>query len=288
MAELTEIVETLGPDVIYVVLMVGIWLAITAVYVPGTGLLEVAALGSLVLAAVGLIFLPVNIIGVILLTLALGCFLALIYFRHSWPLIIVGAVLQLLGSIFLFRAGSRLEPLIIVIVNAAALAFHQIILLPGLRIQDMARRMDAGELVGLNAQVVAKLDPVGTVRVRGEVWTASSAGQNIEAGRWVRIVGRDGLQLRVVPSDRESPWDDEESSVSRDVPAGENEVRADIRRINLALVAVLTIGSVLATLIKGLDGLLDSIIGPVLLAAFGLFLLAHNGFHLPDRGVRSS
>jgi membrane-bound ClpP family serine protease len=41
------------------------------------------------------------------------------------------------------------------------------------------------------------LDPVGTVRVRSEEWTATSTGTKIEAGSKVRVVAEEGLKLRV-------------------------------------------------------------------------------------------
>ncbi len=283
MGEVKEFVLTLGPNVVYVALIVGIWLAIAAIYVPGTGALEAAALVSLTIAGVGLAMLPTSFIGVVLLALALGCFLALIYFRHSWALIVAGAVLQVLGSIFLFRAGAHLSPLTIVVTNAAALAFHQIVLLPGLRIQDQARRVDVATLIGMDGQVIARLDPVGTVRVHGEVWTAL-AEQVIESGQWVRVVGREGLQLRVVPSEGPALWTGDSSGESpHSAHTNGNGAQAEVRLVNLLLVAVLIVGAVVAILIDGFRYLAENAIGPALLIAFGAYLLSRNHLHTPSR-----
>jgi membrane-bound serine protease (ClpP class) len=44
---------------------------------------------------------------------------------------------------------------------------------------------------------ISDLDPVGTVRVRAEEWTATSESGAIPAGAQVKVVGERGLQLRV-------------------------------------------------------------------------------------------
>jgi membrane-bound serine protease (ClpP class) len=275
---ITETIRSLGPDVIYTILLAGIWLAITAVYVPGTGLPEVAALISLAIAVAGLLVLPTNIVGVLLLTSALGCFLALVYFRRQWLLILAGAFLQIAGSIFLFRAGWRPSIATIVIVNAATMAYHQIILLPGLRIQDSAKRVDISVLIGAEGEVVTPLDPVGTVRVMGELWSAR-ADQPIEAKRLVRVIGRKGLQLEVVPLSGEP------LPVSAEHPEKRNQAttQIDMRLVNLALVVILLAGTLLAVILELTDSLLESLIGPVLLIGIGLYLASRRNGHRLDR-----
>ncbi len=200
MAEVTELVQTLGSNVVYILLLVGMWLAITSIYIPGMGYPEGGALVSVLLAVVGLIVLPTNIFGLLLLIAATACFLALLYYRQSWGLVVAGFVLQALGSIFLFRVGARPAFWAIVLINLVTLAYHQIVLMPGLRIQGKASPLDADTLIGTVAPVVATIDPVGSIRIQGELWSAS-ADQLIETGRTVRVVGREGLYLRVVPTD---------------------------------------------------------------------------------------
>ena len=50
-----------NPNVVYALLIVGLWATAAAFYVPGTGLMEVAAALCLVLAVAGLTQLPVNV-----------------------------------------------------------------------------------------------------------------------------------------------------------------------------------------------------------------------------------
>jgi membrane-bound serine protease (ClpP class) len=200
MASLTTLFESLGPNLVYLAVIAALWLAITAIYVPGTGLLEVGALTSFALALGGMLALPTSVVGVALLAASLGCFLALLFYHGPFTLALagLGLVLQLLGSFFLFREGVRPDVGVILLVTGAAFAYHQLILLPGLRAQTGISPLEADRLIGQRGQVEETIDPVGQVRVAGERWSAA-ADEVISAGETVRIVGRDGLVLRVVP-----------------------------------------------------------------------------------------
>lgn len=203
MDQIAEFVQTLGPDVVYVLLMLGVWLAITAIYIPGTGIPEVLALISLAAAGAGLVFLPGNLGGLILVLIGGGCVLAIIFYRKYWiPLLSSGLAFQIAGSVLLFKVGLRPDIWLLGLVFTVALAYHQIVLLPGLLIQNQEKKLDADMLVGMKAEVVATLDPVGTVRVHGELWSAR-ADKVIAAGRQVRITERNGLQLIVTDLDQD-------------------------------------------------------------------------------------
>jgi membrane-bound serine protease (ClpP class) len=206
MANLTALFEAFGPNLVYLAAIAALWLAITAVYVPGTGLLELGALVSFALALGGMLSLPTNVVGVALLAASMGCFLALLFYHGSFTLALagLGLVFQLLGSFFLFREGVRPDIGIILLVTGAAFAYHQLILLPGLRAQTGISPLEPDRLIGQRAQVEATIDPVGQVRVAGERWSAT-ADQVIGAGETVRVVGRDGLVLRVTPESVSTP-----------------------------------------------------------------------------------
>ena len=87
MTELTEFIQMLGVNVTYTILFSGMWLAITAVYVPGTGFPEIASLLTLFVGGAGLFVMPTNVVGLLILIAALTCFLLLIYFRDFTVLI---------------------------------------------------------------------------------------------------------------------------------------------------------------------------------------------------------
>jgi len=65
---------------------------------------------------------------------------------------------------------------------------------------DTARRAD---MVGVRGIAKQRLDPTGYVQVHGELWKAErrGGGPPIEAGWPVRVQGREGLTLFVVPED---------------------------------------------------------------------------------------
>jgi membrane-bound ClpP family serine protease len=48
------------PNLVYLLLMAGVWLAAMAIVSPGTGLLEVGAVAILVMAGLGTLSLPVD------------------------------------------------------------------------------------------------------------------------------------------------------------------------------------------------------------------------------------
>ncbi len=52
-------------------------------------------------------------------------------------------------------------------------------------------------MVGTRGRVVSPLAPKGLVRIKGELWGATSSGANIDAGEEVVVVGQDGLRLVV-------------------------------------------------------------------------------------------
>jgi membrane-bound serine protease (ClpP class) len=58
----------------------------------------------------------------------------------------------------------------------------------------------AEAMIGLTALTLGPLNPSGVVLVRGEYWRAR-AGFDLPGSRRVRIIGIDGLTLRVAPAD---------------------------------------------------------------------------------------
>ena len=64
-------------------------------------------------------------------------------------------------------------------------------------------RVGAEALLGVRAQVVSRLDPVGQVKVNGELWRARSTdGWSAATGSAVRVLGLDGLTLIVEAAER--------------------------------------------------------------------------------------
>ena len=65
--------------------------------------------------------------------------------------------------------------------------------------QALRKKAVAGlpAMVGTKGKVVSRLAPRGMVRIKGELWGATSSGTNVDVGEEVVVVGQDGLRLVV-------------------------------------------------------------------------------------------
>jgi len=186
-------------NLLYLCLVAGFWLAAWAVVVPGTGLLEGLAVTVLALAGLGLIAVPVNLWA--LGFLATGVFLFLLSVWRKWTGVWLGlsALALSLGSVFLFKpvgGGLAVHPLLAAIVSLLTVGFFWLSLSKALEAYRARLAHDLETLLGLVGEVRTEIDPVGSVFVAGELWTAS-AETSIPVGAHVRVTGRDGLTLSV-------------------------------------------------------------------------------------------
>lgn len=199
--EWVQILQSLltNPNVAYVLLLLGLWAAAAAWTVPGTGFPEGAAIICLLLAVLGLVRLPVNLIGLTLVLVSVGLFVADLKIQSTG--LGVGAALGLaVGSLLLFRPGTGvvISPWVIGGVTLATFAFFIFALGAAMRAQRLAVKTDPQAIIGAEGVATSDVDPVGTVQVRSELWTAL-ADQPIPAGTPVRVVGVEGVRLRVTP-----------------------------------------------------------------------------------------
>jgi membrane-bound ClpP family serine protease len=195
-----EFLVTIGPLLTTVAALAGIWFAITAICVPGTGAPEIGSVVSVIAASAGVLLLRANLGGALLLCAAIGMFGAQIYYRHLWPLPVIGFLLQAAGSFLLFNATSRPSLLLLIVFNLLSIAYYYLILKPGLRIQDRPEAVGGEQLIGARGQVVSTLEPAGTIRVQGTIWRAR-ADRMVPSGAWVQVIGRIGLELQVIPGE---------------------------------------------------------------------------------------
>lgn len=190
-----------NPNVAYALLVLGLWAAVAAWAVPGTGFPEAAAAIFLVLAALGLASLPVNLIGLAMVVTAMGLFVLDLKVQSAG--LTLGAAAGLaLGSLFLFRpgAGVIISRWLIGIATIGSLSLFGLVLSAAVRAHRLPVKTDVEALIGAEGIVTSDLDPRGTVRVRGELWTAD-ADEPILAGTAVRVISIDGIRLRVAPAE---------------------------------------------------------------------------------------
>ena len=196
----------LDPNVIYILLVSGLFFAMLALISPGTGLLEISALFVLLLAGYGIYQLPVN-------AWALGMILfSVITFMVSlrrqkywmWSLLGVSAAALISGSIFLFRSEDStpaVHPALAVIASLSSLGFLWWVARKTLEAISRRPTHSLEVLIGMTGKALTEIHHEGDVYINGEEWTARS-DEVITAESTVRVVRRDGLVLlvEVVPT----------------------------------------------------------------------------------------
>jgi membrane-bound serine protease (ClpP class) len=182
-----------------------------------TGILGAIAL---LLAFIGFGSLPLNVVGLLLIGLAIVMFVLELTVTSHGLLAIGGLVCFVLGAAALYTeptspTGPDVQvawPVIGVMATMTA-AFMAVILAAAVRSRRMAVLPiglgggSGGTLrPGTPAEVRRALDPVGSVYAEGEEWTArSAAGERLDRGTPVRVVGQEGLTLVVAPGGTADP-----------------------------------------------------------------------------------
>lgn len=202
--ELTDVLWV--PNLVYLMLMAGVWLAAMALVSPGTGLLEVAAMTMLVLVGVGTLRVPVDLWALLVIGLGIAGFVVALRARRPQVWLVLSAVLFSAGSAFLFgvlSGGPAVHPLLAGTVSVLTVGFFWFAVGRGILAQRAALQHDLGTVLGQVGEVRSPLAPVGSVYVGGELWSARSHAP-VAVGTAVRVRGRDGLVLIVEPVPGES------------------------------------------------------------------------------------
>jgi len=191
-----------NPNVAYILMLVGLYGLIYEFSNPGTVLPGVAGAVSLVLALYAFQLLPVNYAGVALMLLGLALMVAEAFVPSFGALGVGGVVSFVLGSLILIDTqvpGFGISiPLILGVAAASAVL---LVLIIGMAIQARRRPVVSGaeELMAATGHAIAGFPGPGSVRLRGEVWSARSEVA-IAPGQPVRVIGREGLVLLVAPT----------------------------------------------------------------------------------------
>lgn len=190
------------PTLLYVMLLLGLWVAITAAHIPGTGVIELAAFGLIGVSLYALTLLPTNWLALMLLVAGAGCFLVLPYLSPRYAhLAELGLIMQGIGGLTLFSDRMIYLPVLGVSLLLSWL-YNRFVLMPILRAQwQKTDYHEYKEMIGAIGRVVKPIDPTGTVQVNGEIWSARSV-QAIPANTEVVVQARRGLELTVEKAKR--------------------------------------------------------------------------------------
>jgi len=193
------------PDVVFVLLILGVLGLYTEFTHPGVVLPGVVGGICLVLALYALNFLPVNLAGLFLIVLALAFFILEAKMPSHGVLALGGVISMFLGAIFLIRSPLTPGGVSVGVALAGTLPFAVLaVFLMRLVLRSRKWKTATGkeELIGSEGVVVKLLQSgaEGLVRVHGELWQAESA-QPVQEGKTVRVVRVEGLKLYVEPAD---------------------------------------------------------------------------------------
>ncbi len=188
------------PNTGYILLVLGALGLYLEFHTPGMIFPGVAGGILALLGASSLALLPINWVGAALLFLAAALFILEAKFASHGILGTGGAVAMVLGAVFLIGGPPELRIRLSTAVSVSVPFALITMFLVALVIRTRANRSMMGEhaLVNQIAQARTALAPAGTVFVRGEYWDAVSSAP-VEEGGQVRVVGVDGMKLRVEP-----------------------------------------------------------------------------------------
>lgn len=165
------------------------------------GMVAPGVIGAIcfLLSILGFSFLPINYVGVMLIMLAIGLFVAEVKVQGFGVIGLGGVVAMVIGMIILVDSPDPAIKIGIMTAISAALPFALIFtILLFVFIQSHRQKVLTGSagMIGLIGIADSDIYSAGRVRVRGEYWKARSA-QPIAAGKQVRVVEIDNLTLKV-------------------------------------------------------------------------------------------
>jgi membrane-bound serine protease (ClpP class) len=174
---------------------------------PGATLPGVLGSIMLILSLFGLLQLPTNWIGVLLILV--GVIMLLVDITTPGFVLSIGGIIAfLIGSLLLFARPwdgaltalpvPSLNPILVVGTTGAVGAFFLLGVAAAYRAHKQPIAAGRETLIGRIGVARQPLMPEGIVHVEGEEWSAENVtGEVIPAGARVRVVGLDGLRLKV-------------------------------------------------------------------------------------------
>ena len=188
-----------SPSMIYVLVLAGIACLAFELTQPGFGFAGFAGLFLLGLGAYGIVIVPPDWLGLVLL-LAGNLLLVLdVQLRRLGLLSIAGGVLFVAGSILIYGGVAdavQISPWLIGGMVVATALYSGFGLTVAIQSRDRILSTQRG-LIGLVGEARGRLAPDGPVFVKGALWRGRSLSDPIPPGSVVRVRGVDGLVLKV-------------------------------------------------------------------------------------------
>ncbi len=193
-----------NPNIVFLLLAVGVQAVLIELYTPGGWVAGFIGVVCLALAAYGLGILPVNWFGLVFLVIAFVLFLLDINAPTHGALTAAGVASLIIGALVLFNSPNipsfqRVSVPLVVGVSVLTGATFFAFLLFAVRAQKSPVRVGVESVVGKVGVVRDRLNPLGTVQLAGELWTAElvEGEETLPPGSRVEAVGVEGNRLLV-------------------------------------------------------------------------------------------
>lgn len=190
----------LNPNVAYILLSIGMFFSILALLSPGTGVLEIFGIVTLIVAGYAIYFLPINYWALLILLVGAVLFFFAIRKPNQIAYLIASIVAMILGSAFLFSSGDwwvpAVNPLLALVISLLMGTFFWIVGRKFMEMREVLPTHDLAALIGEEGVAKTEIHEEGSVQVSGELWTATSTAP-IPEGAHIRVIGRDGFILTV-------------------------------------------------------------------------------------------
>jgi membrane-bound ClpP family serine protease len=190
----------LNSNLAYLFLVGGFSLAFMAILTPGTGLLEISAFFSFLLAGYAVYSKSINYWA--LAILILGVFPFVWAVRRSGQHISLGISILMLvvGSAYIFKGDVWwqlvVNPVLALVVSILVGGFFWIVARKTMEAGAEPPSHDLRNLIGALGEAKSEIHQEGSAQVLGELWAVRS-DEPIPADAVVRVIGRDGFILDV-------------------------------------------------------------------------------------------
>lgn len=190
------------PTITYLLLAVGLIIAVLALASPGTGFLELGALAMIFLAGAAIVVYDLSINLWALLALFIGAVLFVISFRkpRQLPVLAASIAAVVVGSAYMFQGEEwwipGVNPYLALLVSVLSGGFFWFVVNKVIEAERVLPRHDLRAIIGAVGEAKTDVFKEGSVHVAGELWSAHSEAP-IAAGARVRVLERDGFSLKV-------------------------------------------------------------------------------------------
>ncbi len=193
-----------NPNIIFILLTVGVQAILIEISSPGGWVAGFIGVVCLALGTYGIGVIPVNWFGLIFIATSFVLFFLDIKAPTHGALTVAGLASFIIGALVLFNSPGtpdfqRVSVPLVIGAGLATAAGFGIIISFALRAQRRPVQVGAEALIGEIGFARSAIDPVGTIHVAGELWSAQlkEGASPVAEGQAVKVVGVQGLRLLV-------------------------------------------------------------------------------------------